>query len=236
MARSNSWHSVGQRLGDQWVGYSVLSVAGQSNFIAARLGRPLTWKVWHEAAVGIGDVNHDSIESRVSRSRVSIGKMIKPDPCAHGIVPSQWDHHTRAKIESHVHTAGVRCWHIMRERQESAINVKEGLPAPRYVRRKLQSDRTTTTVRVLTTIGDTSRMNDERLYIQISTDEKMTCGEKPGSEADAGEEESVIIEIAHELWICESSTRVDRKFSVVARGSCRSDDRFETIRIGVDEI
>jgi hypothetical protein len=78
-------------------------------------------------------------------------------------------------------------------------------------------------------------MNDERLYIQISTDEKMTCGEKPGSDADAGEQESLISEIAHELGICESSTRVDRKFSVGARGSCRSGDRFDTIRIGVDE-
>jgi len=124
----------------------------------------------------------------------------------------------------------------MRERQESAVNVKEGLPAPGYARRKLESDRTTTTARVLATIRDTSRMNDERLYIQISTDEKMTCGEKPGSEADAGEEESLIAEIAHELGIREHSTRVDRKFSVVARGTCRSDDRFDTVGIRVDKI
>ena len=37
-----------------------------------RLVRPLTRKVWHEVAVGIGDVNHNSIKSRVSRSCVSI--------------------------------------------------------------------------------------------------------------------------------------------------------------------
>lgn len=112
--------------------------------------------MWREVAEGVGDVNHNSIESGVSRSRVSIGKMIKPDTSSQGVVPSDWDSYTRSKIESHVHAPGVRRRHIMRERQESAINIKEGLPAPGYTRRKLQSDGTASTVRVLAGIRDTS--------------------------------------------------------------------------------
>src|SRR5215472_256369 len=111
--------------------------------------------VWSEVAVGVGDVNHDSIESRVSRRRVSIGKMIKPDPCSQGVVPSQWDGHTRSKIESHVYASSVRHRHIMRERHESAVNIKEGLPAPAYTRCKLQSDATATAVGILAAIWDT---------------------------------------------------------------------------------
>jgi len=98
----------------------------------------------------------------------------------------------------------------MRERQESAINIKERLPAPHYTRRKLQSDGTTSTVRVLAAIRDTSPMSDKRLHIQIPADEKMAGCEKPRSEADASKEKSLILEIAHELGICEHSTRVDR--------------------------
>jgi hypothetical protein len=112
--------------------------------------------VRHEVAVSIGDVNHNSVESRVSRGRVSTGEMKEPDSGPHSVVPSQWDCHTRSKIESHVYAAGVRRWHIMRKRQKSAINIKEGLPAPGYARRKLQSDGTTTTVRVLAAIRDSS--------------------------------------------------------------------------------
>ena len=43
-------------------------------------------------------------------------------------------------------------------------------------------------------------------------------------------------EIAHELGIRERCATVDRKFSVVVRVSCRSDGRFDTIRIEVGEI
>jgi hypothetical protein len=46
----------------------------------------------------------------------------------------------------------------------------------------------------------------------------------------------LILEIAHELGIREHSTRVDRQFSVGARGSYRSGDRFDTIRTYVDKI
>jgi hypothetical protein len=79
-------------------------------------------------------------------------------------------------------------------------------------------------------------MNDKRLYIQIPADKKMAGCEKPRSEADASKEKSLILEIAHELGIREHSTRVNRKFSVVARGSCRSDSRFDAVRIDVDKI
>jgi hypothetical protein len=79
-------------------------------------------------------------------------------------------------------------------------------------------------------------MNDKGLYIQIPADEKMAGCEKPRSEADASKEESLILEIAHELGIREHSTRVDRKFSVTAWVTCRSGDRFDTIRTDVDKI
>ena len=46
----------------------------------------------------------------------------------------------------------------------------------------------------------------------------MLRGEKARSKPDAGKEQSLIFEIAHDLGIGESPTGVDREFSIVGRG------------------
>ena len=125
----------------------------------------------HEVAVSKGNVNHNSVESRVSRGRVSIGEMKEPDSCPHCVIASQWDHHTRTKIESHVQPASIGKRDIVRETDKTSVNVEKRLPMPGDARRKLQPNRKAATIRVLAATRHSSRMDDKRFDVQIAANE-----------------------------------------------------------------
>ena len=128
-------------------------------------------KTWHEVTVSVGDISHDSVESRIVTNRVSIGEMKEPDPRSHGVVPPQWDRHTRTKIEAHVQPARVGERSIVSETHKSAVDGEKGLVAPPHPRYKLQPDGSAAAVRVFAASRYTSRVNDKRFDIQIAGDE-----------------------------------------------------------------
>jgi len=94
-------------------------------------------KVRGEIAVGIGPVNHEPVR-----------EVEEPQTSAHRVVALEGDKHTGAKVEGHIHAAGVRLWHVMREGEEPAIDIEDGLPTPSDARYKLQPNASPTPIGV----------------------------------------------------------------------------------------
>lgn len=125
----------------------------------------------HEIAVGIRDVSHDSVESRVVTNCVSVGEMKKPNARSYCIAPSQWDRHTRTKIETHVQPASIGERHIVSEAHKTAVDIEKRLIAPLLTRCKLQPNGSAATICVFAAVRNTSRMDDKGLDVQIAADE-----------------------------------------------------------------
>ena len=87
-------------------------------------------KTRHKIAVSVGHVSHNSVESWVVTNCVSIREMKQPDSSSNGVVPPQWDSHSRTKIKTHVQPASVGKWNIVSETHKTAVDVEEGLVAP----------------------------------------------------------------------------------------------------------